>query len=164
MRRLMARLKHTSVSKIVFNRVTKFSTCCLSLIVHLNRDAYDLFINILNATSRLSSHDLRSSGDFLSFFHFFFLFLSRSRGRESQVLASCAGWPISRCGKPSFISLTNSGPLFPSSSPRSLLVSGKKRQRAEKMTDLIFSEYVHSRRTLVYLAKKNIMNTVEIVK
>lgn len=120
---------------------SKFSACCLSLVVHLD-DAHDF----CKFPSRLWQRRMTL---FARFFFFSPFFLSRSRGRKSQILlASCAQWPISRSGKLSFISLTNSDALSFLLS-RSFLFQ-EKRQRAEKMTDLIFPENV----LVVYLTKE----------
>jgi hypothetical protein len=87
--------------------------------VHLV-DGRDLFVSILRATClpcpSLATAPHRSPR--MTFFARaavllpYSSFCLRPWGQKSQVPASCAGWPVSRSGKLSFISLTNSdGPL-----------------------------------------------------
>lgn len=149
----MAHSKHTSILEIIFNCVTKFSTCCLSLIVHLDDD---LFVSVLNATFHPSS---AASHDFFVWapiFLFFFLsfFLSRPWGQKSQVLASCAGWSISRSGKPSFISLTNSGPLSFLLCRRVPIARFRENASGRKKWPTLSSWDMYFRRTRVVYLKK----------
>lgn len=70
-------------------------------------------------------------------------FCLRLWGQKSQVPASCAGWPVSRSDKPSFISLTNSAVRFPSSlradPNRSRAARAEKKRRAgEKKNDRLY--------------------------
>lgn len=76
-----------------------------------------------------------------------FFFVFDPGGQKSQVLASCAGWSVSRSGEPSFISLTNSGPLSlllalyhrgPNRPP--CVASEAKRRQAEKNDRLYLLE------------------------
>lgn len=102
---------HECVLEIIFNRVTKSSTCCLSLIVTYHLDD-DFFVTLCNY-SQLSVLPRQRHMTFFVWptIFLFFFFFSWPQEEKSQVLASCAQWSISRSGKPSFISLTNSGPF-----------------------------------------------------
>lgn len=152
-----------SIREIIFNRLTKFSTCCLSLILYPD-DARDLFLSILNALSRPSSaasHDLlRSSGNF-SFFLFFFV----DPGGKSRRFSQAVRDGRSRGAVSRLLLVWPTAVRFPSfSETQSTFVPQEKRQRVEKMTDFIFSGYVRQVYTLAVLVVylRNAMNTGDV--
>lgn len=100
-----------------------------------------------------ASHDLSCSQQFFFFSLFSFFILSRPRGQKSQVLASCAGWPISRSGIsrlllvwPTVVRSLSSSVVL--SESRSLFVSGKAPTLAGGKNDRLYLlDNMYSRRT-----------------
>lgn len=153
MRWLMAHSKHANALEIIFNRITKFSTCYLSLIVHLD-DAHDLFYKFLSRLwQRRMTFFVR-----MAIFLFFPLFSCLDPGGESRRFSQAVRDGRSREAVSRLLLVWPTAARFPSSSAdRS---SFRKTPAGGKNDRLDFLGICTCRVS----NKRNAMNTVEIVK
>lgn len=153
---------HECVLEIIFNCAMKFSTCCLSLIVHPDDD---LFVSILNATFRPSSialHDFFRSSDNFSFF-FFSFFFSLDPGGKSRRFSQAVRDGRSRGAVSRLLLVWPTAVRFPSSSAaefRSLLLVSGKAPAGGKNDRLYLLGICTLAVLVVYL--RNAMNTGDI--